>query len=282
MIYECHGHIIADGVSYKDSMQRHKNGVDKKYVRRALETVAGCGVGFYRDGGDKYMVSAFAKTIAGEYGIDYRTPGCILHKKGYYGSMYGRSYDDMAGFRARVDEAKEHGADFIKTTVTGMLDFENGGGIMGPVLSAGELKEAVRIAEGEGFRVMAHVNGAENIKKALEAGVSSIEHGFWPDSSVIDYFLQTGAVWVPTCATAYNLIGSGRYADTVMHKVFESQKSILIEAYGRGVLIASGSDCGAWNVPQGKGTLDEIAILREMGIDPDKANRAIEKRFKRG
>ncbi len=282
MIYECHGHIIADGVSYADAMSRHKNGVDKDYVQRALKTASGCGIGFYRDGGDKYMVSAYAKKIAGEYGIDYRTPVYITHKKGYYGTMYGRSFENLTEYRALVSEAASLGADFIKITVTGMLDFDSTGEIMGPVFGTKELCEAVRIAEGEGFAVMAHVNGADHIKSALEAGVKSIEHGFWPDSSVIDYFLQTGAVWVPTCATAYNLIGSGRYSDAVMRHIHETQKNVLMEAYGRGVLIASGSDCGAWRVPQGSGTLDEIAILKDMGIDPQNGNRAIESRFKRG
>ena len=121
-------------------------------------------------------------------------PIYITHKNGYYGSMYGCGFDDMKGFYTLVRKAKALGADFIKITMTGMLDFDNGGEIMGPVLSAKELREAVNIADGEGFAVMAHVNGGDNIKIALEAGVASIEHGFWPDGSVIDYFLQTGGV----------------------------------------------------------------------------------------
>lgn len=282
MIFECHGHIIADGVSYVDAMNRHKNGVDRDYVRRTLLTVAANGVGYYRDGGDKYMVSAYARQIAGEYGLDYRTAVFIIHKKGYYGSMYGRSYENASDFRALVAEAEALGADFIKVTMTGMLDFGNGGKIMEPVLGADELKEIVRIAGGEGFAVMAHVNGADNMKRALEAGVKSIEHGFWPDSSVIDYLLQTDAVWVPTCAAAYNLIGSGRYSDAVMRQIYENQKKTLTEAYGRGVLIASGSDCGAWNVMQGSGTLDELNILADMGIDPERGNLAVRERFRRG
>jgi imidazolonepropionase-like amidohydrolase len=195
--------------------------------------------------------------------------------------MYGRGYDDPASFYALVKEAGALGADFIKLTMTGMLDFDDGGRITGPVLSPAELSEAVKIAEGEGFAVMVHVNGADSIKRALEAGVSSVEHGFWPDRSVIDCFLQADAVWVPTCATVSNLIGSGRYDDAVLRNIYENQKSVLVEAYARGVAIACGSDCGAWNVPQGKGTLDELSILTEMGINPERGSRAIETRFRR-
>ncbi|UOO36780.1 amidohydrolase family protein [Oscillospiraceae bacterium CM] len=281
MKFECHGHIIADGVSYADAMRRHKNGVDEAYVRENLKTVVGSGIGFYRDGGDKYMVSAFAKQIAPEYGLDYRTPIYITHMKGYYGGMYGVAFETMAEFKELVLRAKALSADFIKITVTGMLDFNDRGAIMGPILPTSVLREAVNIAKGEGFAVMAHCNGAENMKNAMEAGVSSIEHGFWPDRSVIDWFLQTKAVWVPTAVTAYNLIGDGRYDGVVMKNVHEAQKAVLTEAYQKGVLIASGSDCGAYRVLQGSGTLDEYALLAEMGIDPARGNAAIAERFQR-
>lgn len=282
MKYECHGHIAADGCGYKAAMARHKNGVDQAAVRKALETVAAHGIGFYRDGGDKYMVSAYAKQIAGEYGIDYRTPVWISYKKGCYGGMYGRPFETMKDFYALVREAKRYGADFVKLTVTGMLDFDHDGRIfMGAVFPTAELREAVHISEGEGLHVMAHCNGAEHVRDALEAGVQSVEHGFWPDISVIDYFLQTNAVWVPTGVTVHNLIGKGVYSDAVLTKIHEAQKAVLQEAYAKGVLIASGSDCGASMVYQGSGTDDEIALLTSMGIDPEKGNKEIEQRFKR-
>jgi hypothetical protein len=281
MKYECHGHIIADGESYTEAMERHQKGVDVLYVRNALKTIAGHGIGYYRDGGDKYMVSAYARKIAVDYGVDYRTPVFIAHKKGYYGSMYGRSFETLHEFHDLVLDAKALNADFVKLTVSGMLDFNDGGQIMGPVFSGDELKEAVNISNGEGFRVMAHCNGADNIKTALEAGVDSIEHGFWPDMSVIDYFLQTGAVWVPTCVTVANIISAGRFEASVLQKIHDVQKAVLLEAYARGVLIASGSDCGAWMVPQGKGTDDELAVLAGMGIDPEKGNNAVRDKFQR-
>lgn len=278
---ECHGHIIADGVSYAAAMERHKNGVDFDYVRGALEKVRGCGVDFYRDGGDKYLVSAYAKTIAGEYGIDYRTPIWITHKKGCYGGMYGRAFETMKEYRALVEEALRLGADFVKLTVTGMLDFENGGEVTGQPFVGAELREAVRIAKGEGLAVMAHVNGADFMREALDAGVDSVEHGFWPDERVIGWFLDTGAVWVPTGVAVYNHIGMGRYDDNVMRRIHEAQRDILIKAYEKGVLIACGSDAGAHLVYQGRGTDDELRLLSDMGIDPRKGNEEIMRRFKR-
>mgnify|MGYP001369027964 FL=1 len=278
---ECHGHIIADGVSYHDAMARHLSGVDREYVRRALEQVAACGVTFYRDGGDKYMVSAYAKEIAGEYGIDYRTPVWISYKKGHYGSMYGRPFDSPRDFRTLLKEALALGADFVKITVSGMLSFDGHGEVMGAPFLGRELREVVHIAKGEGLAVMAHVNGAPFIKAALEAGVDSVEHGFWPDETVIGHFLDAKAVWVPTSVTVRNQIGKGRFDDALMRRILEDQAQILKKAYEKGVLIASGSDCGANNVFQGSGTLDEIRYLSELGIDPARGNEEIMRRFKR-
>jgi cysteine sulfinate desulfinase/cysteine desulfurase-like protein len=66
-----------------------------------------------------------------------------------------------------------------------------------------------------------------------------------------------------------------------MENIHNVQKAVLQEAYARGVLIASGSDCGAWMVPQGEGTDDEIAVLKAMGIDPERGNAAIREIFRR-
>lgn len=282
MKHECHGHIILDGINYRDSMVRNQNGVDEAYLRRNLQICADHGVTYYRDGGDNLMVSARAREIAGEYGIEYRTAVAILHRRGHYGWMFGFPYDNPADFHALVREMKKKGADFIKITVTGIMDFDAGGAVTGPALREGEIRELVRIAGGEGLRVMAHVNGADPIKAALSAGVSSIEHGFWPDPTVIPYFLQTGAVWVPTSVTVGNLIGTGRFDDGVLRNILRVQHETLTQAARRGVLIASGSDAGAAGVPQGRGTEDECALLASLGIDPAAGTARIREQFQVG
>ena len=182
MIYECHGHIILDGVSYAGAVARHANGVDESFVRKNLKACAELGVAFYRDGGDKHGVSTFAKCVAGEYGIDYRTPGYIIHKEGHYGNMFGRAFGNMPEYRALVLEAMRQGADFIKTTASGLLDFSCGGSVTGPRITPIELCEMVKIAHGEGLAVMVHANGADNIKRAAESGADSIEHGYYMDA----------------------------------------------------------------------------------------------------
>jgi len=281
MIYECHGHIILDGVTYAGAVERHRNGVDETFIRQNLKTCADLGVVYYRDGGDKHGVSVFARRVAGEYGIDYRTPAYIIHKRGHYGAMFGRAFESLSGYRALIDEAKSLGADFIKTTASGMLDFADNGSVAGLALSQKELVEMIDIAHGEGFAVMVHANGADNIKRAAESGADSIEHGFFMDTEALRIIAQTGAIWVPTCATVANLIGTGRYNDSVLQRIHDNHRSTLKTAYAAGVHIACGSDAGAVGVPQGTGAINELSILESLGIDPGPGDRKIEEVFSR-
>jgi imidazolonepropionase-like amidohydrolase len=273
---------MLDGAGYGAAAERHKNGVDGAAVRRALAACAQRGIVFYRDGGDMYNVSVFAKKIAAEYGIDYRTPVFMIHKRGSYGSMFGPGFESVSEYRALVGRAAELGADFIKLAVSGIMDFGGDGRPTGPALNESETREMVNIAHGEGFAVMAHVNGARAILSALEAGADSIEHGYWPDGGTVTAMLQTGAVWTPTRAAVRNLTGTGMYGEAVLSGVLDAQARCLSEAYARGVPVASGSDCGALAVPQGAGTLDEYRLLGELGIDPARGNERVALLFKRG
>jgi imidazolonepropionase-like amidohydrolase len=281
MIYECHGHIILDGLTYQGAIARHQNGSDETFIRNNLKICAEQGIGYYRDGGDKHGVSLFAKDIAREYGIDYRTPVYIIHKKGYYGGMFGRAFDGLPEYRSLVAEAVRLGADFIKTTACGLLDFSRGGSVTGPAMTTGELSGMVNIAHGEGLSVMIHANGADNIKRAVESGADSIEHGFYMDLPALRMMANTGAVWVPTCATVSFLIGSGRYDDSVLLRILDGHKTALIEASLSGVPVACGSDAGASCVPQGAGTIGELTILESLGIDPEPGNRIIAETFRK-
>ena len=281
MIYECHGHIILDGIAYLGAIAHHRGGVDESIVRANLRANADQGVKYYRDGGDKHGVSIFAKTIAWEYGIDYVTSGYIILKKGHYGIMFGRAFDDMSEYRGLIAEAIGKGADFVKTSASGLLDFSNGGKVTHPSLTYNELSEMVNIAHGEGLAVMVHANGADNIKRAAEAGADSIEHGYYMDDVALKIMADTGAIWVPTCVTAVNLVGSGLYDDNLLMSIAQSHNATLIQAVNLGVSIACGSDAGASGVYQGKGIIDEMSILSSLGIDPVPGNQQISNKFRR-
>ena len=109
MFGECHAHIIMDGVNYRQAIDLHRNGPDDNVIREHLKIYQDRGITFVRDGGDALGVSARAKELAPEYGIDYRTPVFAIHKEGHYGSIVGKNFSTMPEFHKRVLEAKEQG-----------------------------------------------------------------------------------------------------------------------------------------------------------------------------
>lgn len=271
MFGECHAHIIMDGVNYRQAIDLHRNGPDDNVIREHLKIYQDRGITFVRDGGDALGVSARAKELAPEYGIDYRTPVFAIHKEGHYGSIVGKSFSTMPEFYKRVLEAKEQGADFIKIMTTGLLDFNAHGAITGTPLDATEVKEMVHIAHEEGMAVMSHTNGTYGVQAAVEAGVDSLEHGNYMNEESLTMLSESHTVWVPTLVTVRNLLGDGRYADETLKPIIETAEENVRKAFGLGVKVAPGSDAGAYRVLHGQGIQDEMQAFVQILGNEEKA-----------
>lgn len=269
MFGECHAHVIMDGRNYRKAVDMHADGVKDEVIHRHFRAYQNSGVTFVRDGGDSYGVSKRAKELAPQYGLDYRTPIFAIHKEGHYGSIVGFSFADMKEFHSRVLQAKAEGADFIKIMTTGLMDFENHGKVTGTPLDAPEVKEMVHIAHEEGFAVMSHTNGVYGVQAAVEAGVDSVEHGNFIDEKTVEMLADSQTVWVPTLVTVRNLLGCGRYADSVIRSIMEIAENNLRYAFAKGAKVALGSDAGAYQVPHETGITDEYqAFLTILGDTP--------------
>ena len=271
MFGECHAHIIMDGVNYRQAIDLHRNGPDDNVIREHLKIYQDRGITFVRDGGDALGVSARAKELAPEYGIDYRTPVFAIHKEGHYGSIVGKSFSTMLEFHKRVLEAKEQGADFIKIMTTGLLDFNAHGAITGTPLDAAEVKEMVHIAHEEGMAVMSHTNGTYGVQAAVEAGVDSLEHGNYMNEESLTMLSESHTVWVPTLVTVRNLLGDGRYADETLKPIIETAEENVRKSFGLGVKVAPGSDAGAYRVLHGQGIQDEMQAFVQILGNEEKA-----------
>ena len=271
MFGECHAHIIMDGVNYRHAIDLHRNGPDDNVIREHLKIYQDRGITFVRDGGDALGVSARAKELAPEYGIDYRTPVFAIHKEGHYGSIVGKNFSTMPEFHKRVLEAKEQGADFIKIMTTGLLDFNAHGAITGTPLDAAEVKEMVHIAHEEGMAVMSHTNGTYGVQAAVEAGVDSLEHGNYMNEESLAMLSESHTVWVPTLVTVRNLLGDGRYADETLKPIIETAEENVRKAFGLGVKVAPGSDAGAYRVLHVQGIQDEMQAFVQILGNEEKA-----------
>jgi hypothetical protein len=271
-------------------VDRHSGGVDRRAVRENLETLRNSRVTYFRDGGDALGVSRYAREIAAEYGIDYVTPVFAIHRNGRYGGIVGFGYDSLSDYARLVVRAGDEGCDFIKLMFSGLVCFDAYGHLSCPPLPPGEIEELVHVAHEEGFRVMAHVNGADTVKAALEAGTDSIEHGYYMDGECLELLVSSGAVWVPTLAAAAAFRGREGCDRRVTDRILAEQMANVRNALAAGALVATGSDAGAAGVPHGAGLFREHALLREaaggaaegaLTESAIRANRKIMDRFRR-
>ncbi len=281
---DCHIHMVLDGVNWKDTIARHKAAPQEALIRQTLARYQALGFSYLRDGGDRWGVCALAAGLAPEYGIRYRSPGFPIYKNGHYGSFIGRGFDTFAEYRALIREARAHGAQFIKLMISGLMDFDHYGVLTDEPLPPELIRDMIACAHDEGFSVMAHANGDRTVCAALAGGVDSIEHGAYLTDETLCRLAESHAVWVPTLVTIGNLIGCGRFPDTVLKPLLEYQMNAVQKAAALGAKIACGSDAGAYRVLHGQGGIDERALLRRaIGEDADTVleagNAAIMARF---
>lgn len=282
MKYDCHMHMVLDGVEWRGSIRRHREQVDIAWVRQVLERYRELGFGYLRDGGDRWGVGALARELAPEYGITYRTPLANLCKAGHYGSFIGEKYEDFREYRELVQKARADGADFIKIMISGLMDFDRFGVLSEEGLPAEEIRELIHIAHEEGFSVMAHANGARTVEAAAAAGVDSVEHGAYLDQAALAAMKEAGTVWVPTLSAVGNLRGTGRFSEKDVQAILESALENVRVFARMGGLLAPGTDAGAWAVPHGSLTefqLMEKALGEEAGKVLERGIREIVRKF---
>ena len=162
------------------------------------------------------------------------------------------------GVANSVDEVRQRvrlilggGADFIKVIATGAVLTE-GTTPAAPEFSEVEIRAAVEEAALYGTHVAAHAHGAEGIKRAVRAGVRSVEHGSLMDDEAIDLMASRGTYLV---ADIYNGDwiaeegARGGWSADVIRKNEETtgaQREGFEKAVKAGVAIAYGTDSGVY------------------------------------
>ena len=289
MFGECHAHIFMDGVNYQEALKRQQNGEREDWIRQVFSWYQEKEITYVREGGDNLGVSLRAKEIAPEYGIEYRSPVFAIHKNGHYGGIVGYGFDTMREYAALVERAAGEGADFIKIMTTGLLDFRHNGHVTGTALPFAQVREMVHIAHEEGFAVMSHTNGDQAVQEAIESGVDSIEHGNFITEKTVRMLADSPSIWVPTAVTVHNMIGDGRYEDSVLKRIWAITEENLQAAWECGAKVALGSDAGAYCVLHGQGLVDEYHLFQAALGAGEKLDRwltdnekELRKRFRRG
>ena len=267
---DCHMHMILDGYQWKNAIARHSEKPDEAFIRQILSHYQELGYTYLRDGGDRWGAGKRARELAGEYGITYRTPLSPLHKVGHYGGFIGTGWETLSEYAGLVVKQREAGADFIKIMISGLMDFDHYGVLTEEGLTEQEIRQLIHIAHQEGMAVMAHANGARTVEAAAEAGVDSVEHGAYLDSSALQAMEANGTVWVPTLSTVGNLRGKGRFPEDAVKRILDSALANVAAYKG---LLAPGTDAGAWAVPHGSTT--EAGFFAMAGVDENRLREGI-------
>lgn len=214
--------------------------------------------------------------------------GKIISTTGGHGDPTNSYRHDLMGDPAPIDgvvngpyearkAVRQHykdGADVIKITATGgVLSVAKDGS--GPQFQMDELKAIIETANEYGMITAAHAHGPEGMKRAVEAGITSIEHGTLMTPEVMELMKEKGTYYVPTI-TAGKYVAEkakidGFYPALVVPKALAigpKIQSTFGEAYKKGVKIAFGTDAGVF--PHGENG-KEFGYMVEVGMPPMKA-----------
>lgn len=171
--------------------------------------------------------------------------------------------------RQAVRQRYKDGSDMIKITATGgVLSIAKDGS--GPQFTDEELKAIVETAKDYGMHTAAHAHGTEGMKRAVAAGITTIEHGTMMDDEIMTLMKQKGTYYVPTISAgkfvAEQAKVMGYYHPLVVPKALAIGPQIQVtfgKAYKAGVKIAFGTDAGVF--PHGENG-KEFGFMVEAGM----------------
>jgi imidazolonepropionase-like amidohydrolase len=176
--------------------------------------------------------------------------------------------------RKAVRQNYKDGAQVIKITATGgVLSLAKSG--MAPQFTMDELEGIIEASNDLGMVTAAHAHGAEGMKRAVLAGINSIEHGSLMTEEVMDLMIERGTYYVPTLSAGIFTMEKaeieGYYPAIVVPKaktIGAQMQGTFAKAYSKGVKIAFGTDCGV--SPHGDNA-KEFQYMVEAGMKPDDA-----------
>lgn len=185
------------------------------------------------------------------------------------------SADGPVNMEHKVREQIKYGADLIKITATG--------GVMSartdprfPHMTQDEIAAVVKTAHGLGRKVASHAHAAEGVKRSVEAGVDSIEHGHMMDDAAIALMKAKGTYLVPTVYLCeYNIANMAQsplpeFNKRKMKMVCDVGVENIRKAIQQGVKIAFGTDTPVF--PHGLNAREFGTYVR-LGMTPIQAIR---------
>ena len=296
---DAHTHLTA---MYSDDFKQDRlDSLQKTVAERAIDATANArvtlmaGITTVRDvGSSDYLDVGLRNAIR-----DHVVPGprmlVTVHALGATGGhcdgedgfrqgLFGRESGPLDGVINGADQARyavrldhKYGADMIKVCATGgVLSLTDD--VDTPQLTQAELDAIVDEAHALRRKTAAHAHGAEGAKRAIRAGIDSIEHGTFLDDEALDMMKARGTYLVPTLMAPefFNeLIAKGTYIPPpVLIKAkaaIAAVRQMFQRALAKGVKIGMGTDAGVY--PHGRNP-GEFHLMVDLGMKPIAALKA--------
>lgn len=212
------------------------------------------------------------------------TGGHCDDENGFRAGLFGKETGPEEGIINSPDEARfavrynhKYGATIIKTCATGgvlsMVD-----AVDAPQLTQAELNALVDEAHALHLKTAAHAHGAEGAKRAIRAGIDSIEHGSFLDDEALELMKQRGTYYVPTLMAVQGLTEQMQKGISIPPSIRAKAEAAIAsvhktfpKAVAKGIKIGLGTDAAVY--PHGRNA-EEFHQMVDLGMKPADALKA--------
>lgn len=277
-LVEAHAHIFLDGGELDFAVRTEYLKADAETMvataRLNVERARQAGVTLVRDAGDRWGINDRIRAELADDAasvVKLRSPGLGVKRPKRYGGFMARDVGEGVDPAATI-EAMVEACDDVKVILTGIIDFDAGGVKGAPQFSAEELATIVEVAHRAGKKTFAHCSGLDGLEVAVEAGIDSIEHGFFMTRSILEGMAAKGIAWVPTFSPVHfqwarpELAGWSEATIGNLRRILDGHLEHVGLADRLGVNLVAGSDAGSPGVPHGTGLVDEIFHFLDAGL----------------
>ncbi len=292
-LFDCHTHVMISHIDMWKMVQRPFSLIFYEGAQN-LEATIRVGITTVRDAGGadlgvktaveqglipgpRMQISIKMLSQTGGHGDEWYVSGATVPFFVSYPGSPEALVDGPEEMRKKVRELIRAGADVIKVAVSG--------GVLSPRddprhahFGEDELAMLVREASGAGRWVMAHAQGTEGIKRAIRAGIRSIDHGVYLDDEAIEMMKDRGTYLVPTLVAPTGVLtaaeGGAQIPEASLTKareVIDIHRDSVRRAIEAGVSVAMGTDSGV--TPHGE-NLRELELMADLGMTPGEVLKA--------
>jgi imidazolonepropionase-like amidohydrolase len=287
-LFDCHTHVMISHVDIWKMLQRPFSLMFYEGEKN-LEATLAIGITTVRDAGGadlgvktavdqglirgpRMQISIKMISQTGGHGDEWMASGAIVPFFMEYPGSPSGMVDGPEEMRRKVRELIRDGADVIKVATSG--------GVLSPRddprhahFTDEELVMLVTEAASAGRWVMAHAQGSEGIKRAIRAGIRSIDHGVYLDDEAIAMMLERGTFLVPTLVAPTGVLtaaeNGAQIPEASVKKAVETidiHRESIRTAIEAGVKVAMGTDSGV--TPHGE-NLRELELMADLGMRPE-------------